>query len=51
MLRLLRRLGHCAGSHPNFFGPDARFGATLLSSFLRPAKTLFVNGTGCKPSL
>jgi hypothetical protein len=51
MLRLLRRLGDTAGSHPNLSDPDARSGAHLLSSFFEPAKTLFVNGTGFKPSL
>jgi len=51
MLRLLRRLGDTAGSHPIVSYPDARSGAHLLSSFFRPDKTLFVNGTGLKPSL
>ena len=58
MLRLLRRLGDTAGSHPVFSRPEARSGARLVTSTSTPIggfkprpNTPFVNGTGLKPSL
>jgi hypothetical protein len=58
MLRLLRRPGDMAGSHPIFSWPADNFGAHLLNPTSTPncgfeswPKSPFVNGTGLKPSL
>jgi hypothetical protein len=58
MLRLLRRPGDMAGSHPIFSWPADNFGARLLNptstsngGFAARPKSPFVNGAGLKPSL